>query len=186
MRNTIKSVALLSLMASSAWSMANDDINIEYTQIIHTLSVHENNTNQSMRYIEEDKHEWADTLLRYSRKYDHYNGFHPINSQNLQNVLVLRIPECDVETKLALIDLYRERYNRLVSEINQTARLEQVSITNKTIGSIYESLSRSMNIYIRECSIELIADFRSQSNRYKFQANNLFVKTDGFSFMTYG
>lgn len=190
MRDIIKKVALLSVIvpsvAMSHEGMSNQNINAEYDQIIHTLCVHENNAPQNIVDIEQDKYEWASTLLRYSRNYNQYNGFIGIQTTDFQNVMVLYLPECDVHTKVALIELYRDRYNSLAIEINENSRVEQISITNRSIGHVYEIFSRRMNEYVRKCSEEIRTELRHESNRYKFKANNLFVRTNGFSFMTYG
>lgn len=186
MKNRFKEIMFLCAIVPTTWGMSNEDINIEYERIIHTLCVQENNLPQNVVNIDQDKYEWASTLLRYSRNYNQYNGFIGIQTNDFQSVMVLYLPECDIHTKVALIELYRDRYNNLAIEINENSRVEQVLITGRSIGCVYEIFSRRMNEYVRKCSEEIRTELRHESNRYKFKANNLFIRTDGRSFMTYG
>ncbi len=180
MRNIAKQILLLSMMVPAVYGMQQNDPYHEFGS-----SMREHRIPSNIINIDEDKYQWSKILQSYSRSAKSNNGFDKVNNPILNSIIVIDIPGGNLDNKLSFVDSCKQHYNRLMSEINNDIAECSGDINMEELIFSYEVLTQNMHEFVHKCSENMKKAMNNRSNRYKFNRNNLYIRADGLSFMTY-
>ena len=185
MKNTFKQMAFLCAIVPAACAMQDNNTHDEFKSIINTLSTSPNNRQPHAIGLLQDKYEWASVLHSYSRAIGINNGYKKLDIPVSNSILILHIPACDIDTKISIIELCKEHYNTLIDEINSETKECASEVDVVELSFSYELLAQDMHHFVKACEKTANKEHKKHPNRFVFNSNNLYIKSDGLTFMTY-